>query len=267
MAESQINFQSYRVVWTIEKPHPFHISSAKFKIGNSNGTLQIQHYWSAGCRFALCGPMLDLNHFLRSSYYLLSTVINKKLENKNLFLTRLIDLGITDEVVLVCAFDVACAASGQNSEEWIEVCNQKIDPNWREELNMFKKMIKDRIYEIAGKIKEFSSDTLLSEENVEFPTIVPLHLTNVQNLIQSQITDTGAASTQHTSECNSINHLSQAEKNLSESVQSCFKEKLFCDIAIKVLNGSHVIRAHKIVLFSGSTYWKQILTNDMNFPS
>lgn len=48
---------------------------------------------------------------------------------------------------------------------------------------------------------------------------------------------------------------------ISKFMYKCYTENKFCDITIRVPDGNE-IRAHKNMLFSGSTVWRQILTKD-----
>lgn len=284
MADLQANFQSYRVVWKISDEFDSNtafLRSHTFNVGDSQWTLEMCKQPSY--RFALCGE--DRKQILRTTYYLLSNDINKKLENVNKFLTGWFHHGITGEKLLVCAFDVACEATLRNSEHWLE-------GGTRKHTNTFKKMTQDRVSEIAEIIEKSFFDSLVSKEDLELKklaeliekafseedlefkkmepsqnaelkeeiTVTEAAAPAIEGIVSSTINCPSPACIIETSISSSICP-SQAEKLLTHSVQ-CWKEKRFCDIQIQVLPGGHEIRAHKLVLFSGSTVWKKLLTDD-----
>lgn len=280
MADSQENYQSYRVVWKISDEFDSNttfLRSEKFQIGNSEWSLEM---CKQPCyRFALCGPLEDRRQVRRTSYYLLSDMnkslenmdkylflnadLNEKLENLNKFLTCWLSHGIPGEKTLVCAIDVACEASLRNSEHWLEGSSRK---HGRIEINMFTKMTQGRVAEIAEIIKKCFGDTLMNKANNNFQALEPpldLHENVALAVIKNETTEIAAVPIDDISVRSSISFPSQAEILLTKSVQ-CFKEKMFCDITIQVLPGGHTIRAHKLVLFSGSTVWKQLLTTDQD---
>lgn len=254
MADSQENFQSYRVVWKISEELDLNafLRSQKFKIGDSEWFLEmcIQPCY----RFSLCGSFEDRREILRTSYYLLSNGINIKLDAVNKFLTNFFNHGIsTGEKILVCAIDIKCEASSQNSEHWLEGTSDRTSGKY-EHANMFKKMTYDRISEIAKIIENSFSDSLVSKKAEKSHRLKPSHHIRKPHWYDETLSPKKEMTVIAV-------HPSPAHNLLLSSVQ-CFNEQNFCDITIQVSPGGHDIRAHKLVLFSGSTVWKQLLIND-----
>lgn len=126
----------------------------------------------------------------------------------------------------------------------------------------FKEMTIDRISEIAGKMQTSFAVSLLNKDRDGIPTLEstpnPIE-TKFQSKNNTEITEATAAT--DTNVHSSSNSASPADNLLSICVRS-FRENKFCNITIKVLNGGYEIRAHKLVLVSGSTVWRQLLNND-----
>lgn len=124
----------------------------------------------------------------------------------------------------------------------------------------FKEMTTKRILEIADIIQTSFSDSLLSKDRDEYQTLEPTqyrYITKFQTIIRKVIKATPIINTS----VRSSSHFPAAPNLLSNPMQ-CFRNKQFCNITIKVLNGGFDIPAHKLVLVSGSTVWRQMLTND-----
>lgn len=128
----------------------------------------------------------------------------------------------------------------------------------------FKEMTKNRISEIADIIETSFSNSLLSNtkdgyQRSESPHILRNNKLPAKN--NKEKTGEIAATITDNIVCSSSNYLSPADILLSTCVRS-LRDKKFCNITIKVLNGGYDIQAHKLVLVSGSTVWRQLLTND-----
>lgn len=103
----------------------------------------------------------------------------------------------------------------------------------------FQKMSQDRISEITEFVKNSCSDSLQTVESVE-----TTHFTKSLSTIDSISTSTTTAE--------------------QWTILHCQTHNKFCDITIHQVPGGHKIRAHKVVLVSGSTVWRGLLTNDDN---
>lgn len=133
----------------------------------------------------------------------------------------------------------------------------------------FKEMTKNRKSEIAGIIQSSFSDSLLMSKDCDdgHQTWEPTqyrYITKFQTIIHKVMTAASAvpSSIVHTKPVRRCSSNSPSDpKILSNSMQS-FRVKQSCNITIKVLNGGYSFRAHKQVLVSGSTVWRQLLTND-----
>lgn len=132
MCDSQKNIKKYRVVWKISDKLNERdiITSYEFKIGDAKWFIKmtikssygsaLDHFLYAYTLF-LCGPPGDTAKILKNSFYLLSDEINHKFENKSKLQTNSSPYTkFVEKKILVCAFDVACDASGENSMHWIE---------------------------------------------------------------------------------------------------------------------------------------------------
>lgn len=119
-------------------------------------------------------------------------------------------------------------------------------------LSEFTEMDKTRISEIAKIIENEFSDSILNSEKSRSSTELPS-----VNTSTSVDKDLKTPPEYNISSSSPFSTMSAA----IELVFKCFIDKRFCDVTIQVADG-HNILAHKNILFSRSTVWQQLLTED-----
>lgn len=125
----------------------------------------------------------------------------------------------------------------------------------------FKEMTQHRISEIDELIQNCFSDSLRRNDNnnsYSFKSNQQHSSRNVHTLIEKAETPVSIGDTAIRT---SSKFPSLADKLLTMPLPFFHEIKAY-DITIKILNSGHKIQAHKLMLVSGSTVWKQLLSND-----
>lgn len=131
----------------------------------------------------------------------------------------------------------------------------------------FKQMDIARIFKIAAIIEKQFSDLLMSNDHDELKEFSALQIhKSSPTIVKPTITEPNKETITENSPQNSTSPSSAAAvvRPLPEKLKfmfKCFTESKFCDIRIHLPDG-HEIGAHKCVLFSGSSVWRQLLTED-----
>lgn len=258
MTTTERYFQKYRIVWNISEEYDSYsqLESCKITIGKSEWRLELHRQSQVTgekCTFAICAPAEDKQNILKCSYYLRSSEGLKKLEIWTNFLTRTVAY-TTGNKMLVFAFEMSnlLAQDTDKSERWLEG-----NPD-------FNVMTKDRIAEISKLIQSSFTDSFLNSDNTSH---LPkkLRISDNQSGFEQGLTVSTtpleAASITETNASSSSNSPSLADKLISDLLQ-CFKKGIFCDVTIQLLNGGHKMSAHKLILYSGSSIWRQLLIDN-----
>lgn len=226
MAEQQENHGQCRIVWTIPEKRR-NLCSKSFKIGeNDNYVVVIKKRTqkSDECMFYV-HPIRACSEQVKiicASFYLLSPDRIEALLMEDM-LTSTYSRRPTGDV-FVC--DLTVSSSQPYTEKWIKATNSDI-----------KETKHHRINEIAKRL------------NKSYPTLFTIAAeTEGPDVTENPISKISAGQ-------------SSAGALLSKSLTNSYKKKQFCDITIKVQR-YHEIRAHKVVLVSGSTVWRRLLTDD-----
>lgn len=123
--------------------------------------------------------------------------------------------------------------------------------------NTFEKMDAERISEIAEIIENIDCEES-SKPKQNCCELEATTNTLKQLQLPENISKTPAISA---SKSTSTTPTVTALPEQSQFLYRCFTESKYCDIAIQVSDGRE-IKAHKNMLFSGSTVWRELLTED-----
>lgn len=121
-------------------------------------------------------------------------------------------------------------------------------------LDEFQEMSEVRISQIVELLKT-SDDHGRKDNSQALQEILSVEENRTPTSITSKKTD-NIASPPTT---DAVEVISATSKQLT--MLHCLTDNMFCDITMQVAGG-HNIPAHKVILVSGSTVWRQLLTND-----
>lgn len=238
MANKQKQYGKCRIAWTIPErcgKETMRFYSNSFKIGDTDECyvkVKNENDQSQKFRFRLCRTAAGDTKVRRAKFYLISNEDTRELHMEDKLLSEYCNRPVGD-VSLVCDIYVSTKLTIPYIERWFEE-------------GCFMEMGTARTLEIVEKLQKFNQFSYKpSNRNT-------IGLPSVNTAVENPIAEESSGSSS----------IFSNEILFRKSISNACKERMFCDIIIRVQSSGQDIQAHKVVLVSGSTIWKQMLSND-----